>query len=83
MLILTFSPTIIWNQILQYHSFKDIINDKDLWLLNGEKDSSVLVINRIDYNNIMQKMIHDGIKNKIHQQTADNTLNFLRVSVKL
>ena len=64
-------------------SFKDIIRDKDLWLLNGEKDSSVLVINRIDYNNIMQKMIHDGIKNKIHQQTADNTLNFLRVSVKL
>ena len=26
----------------------------------------------------MQKVIHDGIKNKIHQQTADNTLKDLK-----
>ena len=39
-------------------------------LLNEDKDSSV-VMNRIDYNNIMQKMIDDGIKNKIYEEIAD------------
>ena len=43
-------------------------------LLKGDKDSSIIVINRIDYNNIMQKVIDDVIKTKIYEQTADNTL---------
>ena len=73
-----FHQQLFGTKYCRYHSFKDIIKDKDLWLLNGEKDSSVLVINRIDYSNIMQKMIHDGIKNKIHQQKADNTLKDLK-----
>ena len=37
-----------------YHNLEDLIRDKDLFLLNGDKDSSVVAINRIDYNNIMQ-----------------------------
>ena len=35
-------------------------------------------MNRIDCNNIMQKMIDDGIKNKLHEETADNTLKDLK-----
>ena len=42
-----------------------MIRDKDLVRLNGDKDSSIAVMNRTDYNNIIQKMIDDGIKNKI------------------
>ena len=61
-----------------YHNLKDITRDKDLVLFNGDKDSSVVVINRIDYNNIMQKMIDDGIKNKIYEETTDNTLKYLK-----
>ena len=56
-----------------YHNLKDIIRDKDLVLLNGDKDFNVVVMNRTDYN-IMQKMIDDGIKNKIHEETTDNIL---------
>ena len=55
-----------------------MIIDKDLVLLNGDKDSSIVVMNRIDCNNIMQKMIDDGIKNKLHEETADNTLKDLK-----
>ena len=35
-------------------------------------------MNRIDDNNIMQKMINYGIKNKIYEETADNTLKDLK-----
>ena len=31
-------------------------------------------MNRTYYNNIMQKMIDDGFKNKIYEGTTDNTL---------
>ena len=57
-LILTFSPTIYLQP--------KIIRHEDLVLLNGNKDSSVAAMNTIDYINIMQEMIHDGIKNKIY-----------------
>ena len=47
-------------------------------LLNGDKDSNVVAMNKIDYNNIMQKMIDDGIKNKTYEETADSTLKDLK-----
>ena len=46
--------------------------------LKVDKDSSNTVMNRIDYNNIMQKMIDNGIKTKIYEETADNTLKVLK-----
>ena len=58
-----------------YHNLKDLIRDKDLVLLNGGKDSNVVVINRTDYNNIMQNLMEkkdNGIKNKIYEETADS-----------
>ena len=58
-----------------YHNLKDIIKYKDIVLLNGDKDSSVVIMNRTNYNNIMQKMIDDGIKNKISEETTDNTFS--------
>ena len=56
-----------------YHSLKDIIRDKDLLLLNGDKDSSIFVMNRTDYNTIMLKMINYGIKNQICGEVTGNT----------
>ena len=48
-------------------------------LLNGDKDSTVVVMNRVDFNNIMQNVIYDGITNKIHEETTDNTLKDLKI----
>ena len=57
-----------------FHNLKDIIRDKDLVLLRGNRDSSVIVMDRIDYNNIIQKKIVHGTKKYIYEETADNTL---------
>ena len=51
-LILIFSPTVYLQPKIThhtYHNFKDIIRDKNLVLLNGDKDSSVIVMNRLKY----------------------------------
>ena len=55
-----------------------IYDASKLSLLNGDKDSSVVIMNRTNYNNIMQKMIDDGIKNKIYEETTDSTLKDLK-----
>ena len=54
-----FTNNIFATKDYTYHNLKNMIRDKDLVLLNGDNDSSVAVMNRIDYNNIMQKMIDD------------------------
>ena len=69
-----FTNNIFATEDYTYHNLKDMIRDKDLVLLNGDKDSSVAAMNITDYNNIMQKMINDGIRNKIYEETVDNTL---------
>ena len=69
-----FTNKIFATKNYKYHNLKDIIRDKDLTLLNGDKDSSVVVMNRIGYNNIMQKIIDHGIKNNIHEERPDNIL---------
>ena len=61
-----------------YHNLEDMVRDKDLVLLNGDNDSQVVVMNRIDYNNTMQKIIDDGIKSKIYEETADHTFKDLK-----
>ena len=47
-----FTNNIFATKDYTYHNLKDMIRDKDLVLLNGDNDSSVAVMNRIDYNNI-------------------------------
>ena len=47
-----FTNNIFATKDYTYHNLKNMIRDKDLVLLNGDNDSSVAVMNRIDYNNI-------------------------------
>ena len=52
-----YTDNIIATNDYTYHNLKDIIRDGDLVFLNGDKDSSVAVKNRTDYNNPMQKRL--------------------------
>ena len=52
-----YTDNIIATKDYTNHNLKDIIRDGDLVFLNGDKDSSVVVKNRTDYNNPMQKRL--------------------------
>ena len=77
-IIQTFSLKIYLQPNITHINLKDIIRDKDLVIINGDKDSSVVAMNRTDYNNIMQKIADDGIKSKIYEVTTDNNLKNLK-----
>ena len=61
-----------------YKNLKNIIKDENVAILSGDKDSSIVIMQKDDYNHKLQQMIDEGIKNGIYNPTEDNTLNDLR-----
>ena len=48
-----------------YKHLKRIVNDKNLVVVSGDKESCVVLIDKADYQDKLQKMVDDDIKNGI------------------
>ena len=55
-----------------------MIKDENIAVLSGDKDSSIVIMQKDDYNHKLQQMIDEGIRIGIYAPTEDNTLNDLR-----
>ena len=62
-----------------YKHLKRIVNDKNLVLVSGDKESCVVLINKTDYQDKLQKVVEDGIKNGIYQVAEDDTLKDMKL----
>ena len=60
-----------------YKNLKNIIKDENIAVLSGDKDCSIVIMQKNDYNKKLQQMIDEGIRNRIYTPTEDNTLNDL------
>ena len=58
---------------------KRIINDKNLAVVSGDKEPCVVLIDKTDYQDKLQKLVDDGIKNGIYKVAEDNTLKDLKL----
>ena len=47
--------------------------------VSGDKESCVVLIDKTDYQDKLQKMVDDGIKNGIYKVAEDNTLKDLKL----
>ena len=54
------------------------MKDRNLVVVSGDKESCVVIMNKSDYQNKMQQMINDGIRDGIYKVTADNILDDLK-----
>ena len=61
-----------------YKHLKRIIKDPNLVVVSGDKESCVVIMNKSDYQNKVQQMINDWIRDGIYKVTADNTLDDLK-----
>ena len=61
-----------------YQNLKNLVNNKDVVIVPGDKDSAIIVMNRPDYIKKMQEMIDDGIAKNVYTPTTDTTLKDLR-----
>ena len=57
---------------------KNLIENKDLVVIPGDKDSCVVILKRGDYDKKLQGMIDEGITNGTYAPTADTILNDLK-----
>ena len=62
-----------------YKHLKRIINDKNLVVVSGDKESCVPFVDKTDYQDKLQKMVDDVIKNGIYKVAEDNTLKHLKL----
>ena len=56
-----------------YHDFCHLRNNKDIALLSGDKDSSVVVMNKVDYVEKVNSMINENIRQDKYEMTTDST----------
>ena len=54
-----------------------MINNNKLAVVSGDKESSVVIMTRPDYNNKLETMLSDGISKGIYAPTEDTTLRGL------
>ena len=60
-----------------YHNLCGMIQNKDIAVAKGDKDSSVVIVKKSDYVIKFDTMIGDGIMKCTYVETNDNTLKEL------
>ena len=66
------------NVIQTYKEVKTLIHNKDVVILKGDKDSSILIMNKTNYIKKIETMIEEGIKNGTYAETDDTTMQDLK-----
>ena len=60
-----------------YHNFRGMIQNKDILDAKGDKDSSIVIMEKSACVTKLDNMIDDGIMKGTYKQTTANTLNKL------
>ena len=61
-----------------YKNLKTLIENKDLVVISGDKDSCAVILKRSDYDKKLQSMIDEGITNGTYAPTTDSALTDLK-----
>ena len=57
-----------------YHNLRGMIQNKDIVVVKGDKDSSVVIMKKSDYVTKLDTMINHDIMKDTYVETTDNTL---------
>ena len=61
-----------------YKNLKDLIDNPNIVLLEGDKDTSVVIMKKCDYVNKMNEMIDKGIRDGTYMESNDTTIEDLK-----
>ena len=73
-----FTKNIYATKDYTYKNLKNLIENKDLLVISGDKDYCVVILKRGDYDKKLQGMIDEGITNGTYAPTVDTILNDLK-----
>ena len=65
---------------INFHFFKSLIpKDQNIVILKGDKDSSVVILDKSDYIQKQKDMIEEGISKGTYERTDDTNLLDLKI----
>ena len=68
-----FTQNILQTKDNTYHDLRHLRNTKDIVLLSGDKDSYVVIMNRVDYVKKVNRMINKRKQQVKYEMTTDTT----------
>ena len=74
-----FSSNIYNSKDSTYHDLISLIKNKGIKVLEGDKDSSIIIMDSKKYYAKLETMVNEDIKNGICKETTDTTLHDLKV----
>ena len=72
-----FSKNVLSTNDKTYKNLKNIIRKSNIVILRGDKDSSVVIMNRSDYIKKLEGVIEEGVRKGTYKKTEDTTLQFV------
>ena len=60
-----------------YNKTKSLRDNKNIVIFSGDKDSSIVIMNKIDYDKKLEQIINEGIERGKYEKTDDNILKEL------
>ena len=73
-----FSKNILNYKDLTYKNLKSLIQDENIVILKGNKDSSVVIMDRSDYIQKLEDILEERISKGTYEKTGDTTLRDLK-----
>ena len=73
----TFTKNIYEAKDHTYSNLKRLRDDDSIVIIPGDKDSCVVVMNKVDYVKKIQDMIDNGIETKVYKKSEDEILYWL------
>ena len=74
-----FSSNIYNSKDYTYYDLKSLIKNKDIKVLQGNKDSSIIITDSKNSYEKLETMVNEDIKNGIYKKTTDTTLHDLKL----
>ena len=60
-----FTENVFQTKDYTYHNLKNLIRAKDVVIMKGDKDSSVVILNKTDYIEKLENMVKEGTESSM------------------
>ena len=77
-IIVIYSEESLFHKDYTYSNLRQLIKDDILVVIPGDKDSCVIIINKVDYVTKMEEMTENGIRKGVYVKSEDNTFRDLK-----
>ena len=73
----TLTNNVYHTKVNTYNKTKSLGDNKNIVILSGDKDNSIVIMNKKDYNKKVEERINEGIEQGKYEETEDNVLKDL------